>query len=871
MSLQKRLFSYLPLLLILALSGIGAPVLSAQTLTSDTPSVKSNTYPVRKFASVKGGLDKQIDYSWTDSILFNVKKSKVYLWGDAKLDYGTIKLAADYIEIDLNKKEIFAKGKTDSAGKYIKRPVLKDGEEELTSDSMRYNATTKKGRVYSLDLKKDEMIVKLSTVLKLEDGSMAGKSGIITTCNAPVPHFGFNTRQTKFIPGKKVVFGPAQLVVEGIPTPLAVPFGLAPIKKERANGLLFPSYGFRQGNKTFYLQNLGYYTGLGQYADLRLYSDLYLNGDFRLQAATVFVKKYKYSGNFSASYLQMSPTNYEMTRPSFKRSNSMSFVGQFDVDKKLLPGTTLGGNFNIQLGDYSRKSTIDVGTSSQTVFTSSINYARNFAKNKINLSASARHSQNLVTRKFDVSLPELNLGVPSITPFRSKKSTGSKWYEQFRINYNMNLQNKLSTYDTLLMNKKTRDSVLRNGIQNGFTHTLNANTNFKLFGGKLNITPSAAYNEVWFFAARYKEYNSLLVDNEQKLENDFYRFNKYNFTLNANTQIYGTFQNLKWGKIAALRHTITPSIGFNYSPEIKLADKYKINYQETLKRSDGTAYDTIIKKSKFESSFLRPYEQAENGSISLSIRQNLQGKKADGRDSSGKVTKGEKVNLIDQFTVGTSYNLLAKQFKLGNITAGFATVLLKKININADGYFDPYAVDSNYQRINKFLWKEKQKPVRFSYLYFNLNTRLTPDDFKAKKDRKPKATDNPDLQARYSKQAQYLDFNIPWSLTLNYGFSYDYTQFKRTDKFLNTHNLTFSGDISITQDWKITYQNTLDLKTGLLSAGGYGVSRNLHCWQIDFNWTPVGYSKGWVFSLRPKSGLLQDLKLNKRITNLPFF
>lgn len=869
---QKNRFSYLPYLLILLTLVFTIGRSHAQILTVDTSSAKNNTNPKRKYASIKGGLDKIIDYSWTDSIVFNVKKNMVYIWGDAKLKYGDINLEAEYIEIDLNLKEIFARGGIDSSGKYSNKPVLKDGEESYTSDSMRYNANSKKGRVYGLDLKQDEIIVKLKTVLKQEDGSMVSDHGMITTCNAPQPHFGFVTRETKFIPGKKVIFGPAQLVVEGIPTPLAVPFGLAPLQKGRRNGLLFPSYGFRQGNKTFFLQNLGYYTGLGKYADLKLLSDLYLNGDFQVQAATSFVKKYKYRGNFAASFLQMSPSDYEKTRPGFKRTKSMSFVGGFNFDQKMLPGTSLGGSVNVQLGDFNRRSSIDVATSSQTVFASNISYARTFSKGKVNLTASARHSQNTVTKQFEVSLPEVNIGVPSITPFKSRGSSGSKWYEQFRVSYNMNFVNKLNTFDTLLLNKATRDSVLRFGIKNGFTHAVNANTNFKLMKGAINVTPSANYNEVWFFGADYQQYNPLVDSNQKVLETGFYRFNQYNFGVSANTQIYGTFKNLKIGKIVALRHTITPSIGLNYSPEIKLGDQYKVKFKSQYKRSgDQSWYDTFYYNNKFQSSLYRPYEQVETGGLSFGVNQNLQGKKKDKVDSTGKFIKGEKINLINSLSLRSSYNFLAKEFKLSNIAAGFATVLMNKININADASFDPY-VDSFGKRINKLMFSEEKKLAKVNDFSLNLNTNLSPNDFKKQKGITTKGNSNdPQVRDIYQNRMHYIDFSIPWSVSLNYSVGYNYASYKTTGDLINRHTLTFSGDISITEEWKITYQNTLDLKTGLISAGGYGVSRNLHCWQLDFQWTPIGYNKGWVFTLRPKSGMLQDLKLNKRVTNLPFF
>jgi len=854
----------LPMLIDLRVVAFFVITCTAGFTKGQTSKIKDSTR-IEVAKPKSGGLDKPIDYKATDSIIFDIKRNKVFLFNQASLHYGDIDLTAYYIEVDLKKKEIYAKGGLDSNGKYGFLPILKDGNETYKADSMRYNSGSKKGRVYGLHLVQDEVHIHLTKVLKQSDGSFVGEHGQITTCDADQPHFYFNTSKIKVIPNNKVLFGSANLVVEDVPTPLAVPFGLAPIKKGRRNGILFPAYGYNYANKSFYLQKLGYYTGLGPNADLTLSTDAYLNGDLRAGIASNFIKRYKYRGsiNFNASRFG---NGTERTSPGFTRNLDFSLGSSFGFDSKYLPGTILNGDIHIQTGNFNRLNSRDLAGFSQNQFNSSINFGHNFLKNKITFNASARHSQNTQTHSFRLELPNVVVGVPRITPFA--KNGTSKWYQQIGVGYNMNFSNVLNTIDTILFSSRGRDEF--KNLQNGINHSLSTGTTFKLLQGTINVSPTFNYSEKWYFSTIKKSWDTAnrreIVANEQ----GFYRMQQYNAAASISTNIYGTFQNLNTGKLRAIRHTITPSVSVGYAPEINPEKLGWVRgyFNDTAKTKNLVTYNI------FEKGINGYYNQMESGSIGFSISNNLQGKKVVSIDSNGK-EKLDKFNIIDALNISGSYNLLADSFNLSDINTSLNTVLLQIFNITASAQFSPYAIDGKGRRLQEYQIKKDYSPLRFVNFNTSLNTQLNPEKFKRNKNGESKELNSKkgtveELEALRKNNLDYYNFKIPWNINISYILDYNKDNSIRfgTPK-LTTHRIAIGGDVNLTTEWKIGYQTGYDLVQKQIVASQFTISRNLHCWQLDFSWVPIGGNKNWVFTLRPKSSLLQDLKLNKRVYNNP--
>jgi len=726
---------------------------------------------------------------------------------------------------------------------------------------MRYNSTSGKGKVYGLRMKQDQAHIHLGAVLKLKDGSFTGNNGKITTCDADVPHFYLNARTVKVIPNNKSLFGPANLIIQGIPTPVALPFGLAPLKKGQRDGILFPSLGFNAANSSFYLQNFGYYIGLGQFSDLQINSDAYLNGDFRLGVNTQYYKRYKFRGTLALQFSRFS-NGAEETSPNFGYSNDFSIRSQFSIDPKNIPGIRLSGNINIVTSGFNQRNSRDINSLSNNQFTSSINFGKSFFNNKLNLSMAARHTQNTSNGDFRLDLPAVNVGISSLTPFASKTGSNNKWYQQIRLSYSGNWDNKIYTKDTIIFSERYKQAF--DDFASGLRHNIPISTNIKLFSGILNLSPSINYRENWHLKGQKKEYDVNTNSVISKDTTGFFRQYAYSFSTSFKTQIYGTFTNLNWGRIEALRHTITPTINLSYSPEINPLEK---DWNRTY--IDGAG--KLIEYSLFSSSPVGNLVQNKSGFLTYGLNNNIQGKRKPLNDTTGK-QKSEKFNIIDQLNLSGNYNLYADSLNFSDVRASFNTVLFKVLRINSSATYSPYYRDASGRTLNEFYFNRNDGLLRFRNANLNLNARLSPDMFtEKKKDNKPTQKiieEESELYQIYQNKEAYYDFNIPWSLNLAYMVNYN-NESALADNKISTNQITFSGDISITKGWKIAFQSGYDLRSKMVAGSQFSVVRNLHCWQLEFSWVPTGYGKQWIFTLRPVSRLLQDLKLNKRVYSNP--
>ena len=821
--------------------------------------------------TAKSSIESPILYEAQDSLTLWVNNAKAQLYRKAHVQFDQTDLQARYIEVRLNKKILFAKGGPDSAGNYSDKPQFKDKGETYEADSMIYSSSTQKGKVYGLHLKQDEAYVQLQAVVKQPSGAFIGANGKLTTCDDPHPHFYLNTSKIKIIPNNKAFFGPANMVFLGIPTPLALPFGLAPLQKGRRNGILMPNYGYFRPNKSFFLSNLGYYTALGQYMDLTVATDVFLNGDLRGKIQTNFSKRYHWKGNLNLQASRFG-NGLDFANPEYKKTIDFGITGQFNMDPKLLPGVTLNGTVNIVTGNFNKKNAQDVRSLNNNQFTSSVNYGQNFFKNKMNLTASARHSQNTQTRDFRIELPNINLGVSSLTPFAKKNSSNNKWYQQLRVGYNMNYANVLNTKDTIIFGDQYKTAF--DNIQSGIKHRIPISTNVKLLKGVLNLTPSFNYSETWYLQAKIQSWD---ITNKKVATRDtmgFFRLYNYDATANVNTNIYGTFNNLKIGRIRAIRHTVTPSIGFTYRPEIDAKAKgWTRNYIDSGNKSRDY--------SIFSSNLYGGTGQIGGGSITYGIGNNFQAKKLAKNDTTGS-KKPEKVNLIDQLSFNGSYNMFADSLKFSDINSTLNTVLFKQLRIGLTATHSFYEF-KNGHAINNFYWNHSGMPLRFKNFNANVSSKITPDMFKSKSKTeksgdgktgdgsldKEKEADPEELEQVKSQPWNYYDFSKAWSIgfTYNLNLNSEYKGYNGSN--LTNNRITINGDVNITDEWKIAYSTGYDFIRKQVASSQFTIVRSLHCWQLEFTFIPSGYGKQWLFSLRPKSPLLRDLKINRTVTSNP--
>jgi len=821
-----------------------------------------------------------VEHKAEDSMVLDVDTRKIFLYGKTEIKYDDVLLNAPKIEFDQQTQFVIAKMGRDSTGAVAGMAKLKQGETITVSDSLSFNFKNQKGVTYSSFFQQDELFNFAEKVKKIDSETFFAARGRFTTCNLDTPHFAFRFSKAKFINKKLVVTGPVHPEFEDVPIPIYLPFGIFPMKKGRQSGILPPQFTV---NDQFGvgLEGFGYYRAVNDFLDAKTWFDLYSYGSWRANFAPSYRVRYRYSGSFNLSYQN---TKFAFKGdPDFSKNKSFFVTWSHSMDSKARPGVSFSANVNAGSSKYlslvPNGALVNPGFGGNTQgggnymqpmnftnqLSSSISYQKNWQGTPFNLAVNLNHNQNTATRVINLNLPDIALVMNTIYPFQPKESVGaSKWYEKLGIGYTGNYKGQISFYDTAFRFKQLIDT-----FQWGASHDVPITLSLPSLG-PFQIAPSFSFRERWFAQKFFRTWNPVKEKLDSTIEKGFYTAREMNMGLSFSTAVFGTFQaKNKEARVQAIRHVMRPQFSVNYKPDLMKPYYYR---QQVDKQGNR------VLMSVFDGSIFGPFGSEENGGIGFGIDNNLEMKVRSKTDTSEDAAF-KKVKLIDGFGVSGGYNMLADSFNLSTFNFYARSSLLEMINITANMTMDPYK--SNPQtgyRMNQYIWSGGGKFDFFSSLVsgsINISTSL---QSKKKKDggkqneKKDEAFEDNLTQEQMNAQLDYIrrnpaeftDFSIPWTMSFSYSLSFaklpqpDYT-FK--NEF--TSNFNFNGDFSLTPKWKIGANGYFDVETGKLQSLTTFVSRDLHCWQMSINITPIGLYKFFNISINPKSGLLRDLKINR--------
>lgn len=831
--------------------------LSADTLLKDSTAVSKKK---------KEKLNSKVDYSATDSVSMDMTVQKVFLFNDAEINYEKTNLKAAYIEISFKKSTAFAKGVTDSTGKEIGVPNFKDGEQSFKSKLLTYNFETKKGIISRVITQQgEEGYMHGDIVKRMPDNTINAHKGGYTTCNLDHPHFELHFTKAKVIPNNKIVTGPVYLSIADVPLPLALPFGLFPNKKGRSSGILIPSYG-ESASRGFYFENGGYYWGISDYMDLKVLGDVYTRGSWAVKPTFNYKKRYKYNGTFDFGYA-INKTGTEGT-PDYIKNRDFYVRWSHRQDAKARPKSNFSANVNIQSNKYNQYNPVSASNYLSNTFNSSISYQYTEA-GKYYFTANMNHSQNTLNKTVTVTLPELSFSVNQFYPFRAKNVTGkTRWYENISMNYNMNTRNELSTYDSLFLKPEMYDQF-RYGMQ----HSIPVSSSIKILK-VLNMTNSFSFNDRFYPNSIQKTWvNDTLFSNNDTVVgyvhtdtiNGFRQAMDYSFTSSLTTKLYGMVQ-FKKGPVRAIRHVLTPSVSFSYRPDFgaKSWGYYKEVQSDTL--------GTMQRYSIFSNGIYGTPSDGKSGALNFSLSNNLEMKVRSKKDT---ISGMKKIVLIESFTISSSYDLAKDSLRWSNINMSGHTTLFKNLQLQYTSSWDPYALDSTRTRnINKFEWDVHHRLLRLENTTwsFGLNYNIGSQQFQKNKDKKAPSTPtqekpkDEEVEQILSQPQDYINWNNAWNLSLKYTFNYRSNYNSTADKMKSEliQTLSFNGDISVTNKWKLSATSGYDFKNNKITYTSLNIIRDLHCWEMRINWIPIGGMKSWNFQINVKASVLQDLKLTKK-------
>ncbi len=837
-------------------------------------------------------LDAPVKYIANDSMVWS-RGGNAYLYGAGQVNYDKIELKADIISMNMDSSVVHAVGRVDSLGEVSGQPVFKDGGVPYETNRISYNFKSKKGKINNVYTQQGDGFMTGRDAKKDSNNVIYIQNGKYTTCDADHPHFYVALTRAKTRPKKDVVFGPAYLVVEDVPLPLAIPFGFFPFTSSYSSGFIMPSYG-DETERGFYLRDGGYYFAISDKMDLRLTGELFTKGSWGVAAASTYAQRYRYSGSFSFNYLVTKQG--ERNLPDYSVGKNFRIQWTHRQDPKAVPNRNFSASVNFATSSYERSnlnSLYNPVLNSQSVRTSSVSYSRTFPNIGLTVSATTNISQNVQDSIVSLTLPNLSVSLVKKYPFKRKRRAGEeRWYEKISLSYSGQMSNSIRTKEDKLLK-----SNLIKDWNNGFSHRIPISATFQLFD-YINVTPSINYNERWYFKKINQSYDQMAGEVVRDTVYGFNRVYNYNFSLSMNTTLYGFYQPagfMKNSRIEMVRHVFKPTVSFSYAPDFS-ANHY--GYYDSYTYTDEQGEVHLVEYSPYTGSLYGVPGKGKTGSVSFDISNNVEMKWRTKNDSV------KKVSIIDELGASISYNMAAKEKPWSNLSTRLRLKLSKNYTFSLNSTWATYAYEFNdkgqvvvgnrtewsYGRFGRFQGMSQNLSYTFNNDTFKKIKKLfgggeeESDSDKDDGDEEDMENDNGEEdkdsyklrdKEKKSKKAEvdnegYMPFKLPWNLSLSYGIIMAENTSARINvksmryPYKFTQNLNISGNIGISDNWKISFTSGYNFEFKKLTTTTMNISRDLHCFEMSCGIVLAPYTS-FNFSFRATSQMLADaLKIDKR-------
>lgn len=849
----------------------------------------------------KSALDEPVQFSAKDSLTYHFASGRANFYGESDLKYLNMELQADFITMSLDSALVHANSRINEKEEEVGKPVFRMGSDQYEPDSISYNFKSGKAFISNVYTEQGEGFLISAESKRDSTGVTYFRNGKYTTCDAKHPHYYLELTRGKMRPDEDVVFGPAYLVVEDVPLPLALPYGFFPFTKSYSSGFIMPSYG-DETNRGFYLRDGGYYFALSDKIDLKVLGEIYTKGSWALSLNSNYKKRYKFGGNFMISY--QNSKEGEKNMPDYSVSKSFKLTWTHRQDAKANPAQSFSASVNFATSSYERNnltSMYNPESLTQSTRTSSVSYSRTFSNIGLTLATTFNLAQNMRDSTLALTLPSLNISLQRFYPFKRKKMVGAeRWYEKIAVSYTGTLSNSITAKESEIIHK----SLIKDW-KNAMRHQVPISASFTV-ANYINITPSFNFTDRMYTNKVMQSWNAERQAVQRDTLYGFYNVYNYNMSVSANTKLYGMYYPLPWfggKKISAIRHVFTPSLSFSYAPDFGgKRYGYWENYVKTDK--DGNVTSTPVAYSPFTGSMYGTVGQGKTGNVNLDVSNNIEMKVRTDKDSTGY----RKISIIDELGASMSYNLAAKSRPWSDLSTRIRLKLTKSYTFSLNAVFATYAYEKTPEgRVvlsDKVTEWSQGRFGRFQGMSQNLSYTFNNQTFKklfsgelfGKKDKEnDKDVSNededdeeadPEMQnvdpdrakAKNSTKKSnsgtdedgYLKFSLPWNFSVSYGVSMrENTGGKFNDKRMRygyklTHNLNFSGNLRIAEGWNINFSSGYDFNYHRLSMTTASLSRDLHCFSMSCSMVISPY-RSFNFTFACNASTLADaLKWKKQ-------
>jgi len=849
---------------------VDAPVKKEEVAPEEVTLKERDTLKLDSLKKKKPLLDGKVKYRASKYAKLDQKKKLVTLYDKAELYYQDIELKAGVIVFDYQKSEVYAGRLKDSTGAYTQLPSFKQGANVVEPDSIRFNYKTKKALVWNSRTEQGEMHIKAAITKKENDSVYFMKKARFTTAkDVDNPEYYFQASRVKLVPGKKVVVGLTNMVIADVPTPLALPFAFFPMSDTSRSGLIIPSYN-DSNTRGFSLQNGGYYFALSNNYDLAVLGDYYTNGSYAMRFESSYAKRYKFSGNVNIRFENLITS--ERGYPDYARTNIYNIQWSHSKDSKSNPNSRFSASVNLGSSKYYVNSInqVNVGSRLNNTLSSSISYSKTFNTTpQMNLSLTATHSQNTNTEEINMTLPTLQFSVDRVYPFAPKDGIKKGMFKNINLQYNLKGENRIATRDSLFFKPQMfRDAKM------GLQHSIPLSTNFKVFK-YFSASTAINYNEVWYFKTIRKQYSAAqnkVIDVEIP---GYDAFRTYSISAGLGTTIYGTFNFGETKKIQAIRHVMRPNVTYSYTPSFS---KYYDTYDP-----DGSG--TILKEyTRFEGGIFGAPGKSMSNNVSFSLSNTFEAKVTD-KDTTK--TEAKKIMLLNNLNFSTSYDITADSLRWSPMRVSGGTQFFKqKMNINFAATLDPYAINNAGKRIDTWninnggsLFRMTSANMTLNYAFNSKSDDSNENNTQSKRnggrtddlfgstadfsDRRQSQFDQKDKDKDKDKDSTSDLFKYELPFDVNFAYSLTYTNTNR-EKKISGNSLMVSVNTDLTPKWKVGVSTGYDMVQKGVTFTQFRFERDLDSWRMDFSWVPFGTNTYWSFFIGIKSGVLSDIKWDKR-------
>ncbi len=816
-----------------------------------TDSIKPDSTKVKKNRDV----DAVVSASAKDSLIYDVKNKKMYLFGSGELKYKQTDLKSGKIFVDYEKNELEAFGiqdTSDTAKVKIKQvPILAEGKDVYEGSSIRYNFKTQQGFISLAKNKEETSRYEGEKVKKVDKDIYFIENGMFTTCEKDTPHTYFSASEMKVIQRDKIIAKWIFMHIGGVPFPIPVPFAVIPNESGRRSGIILPTYGqeLRRGQ---YFRNFGYFFALSDYFDLALTGDYYTKGGYGLRNRLRYAKRYDFSGTLNAGYSRViigeegDPNRQEQT------DWNLSLYHNQQID----PTSRFDANLQFQSSTFFKNNSTNYNDLLSQDIISNATYSKRWDESGNSLSINYSRTQNLASGNIYESLPNISFSKNITYPFKSEGAESfrdQKWYEMIAYTYSGQFRNE---------RKKTEGNLK---IRGGFQHDLSFSASPKI--GYFNVAPRIGYQEKWYNkhvkienkvvdfidpqTNQVTQKDSLVVTDIRELK--FVR--TFDMSVSASTKLYGVMQPNILG-IEAFRHTLLPSISYSYKPNF--ADN-TWGYYDSYKKANGE----VVFYDKYQNEIFGGAFAGEQQSLNFSLGNVFEIKTMKDPNDTTKNTDANKFQLLN-LNASIGYNFAADSLKLSDLSLSYRTQIGQLFSFSGSSTFTFYDYEGNF-KVNRFLASVGKGLFRLSNFSFSVSTNLMGEGNQESKSIQQKSESDYDAFQKKDYITLYddngsPDLSIPWNLNLSYNFNLSKITPNQSSTF---SNLSADLGFSLTKNWKFTVRGSYDFDRKEIIAPQISIYRDLHCWEMNFSWNPIGTYRGFMFEIRMKAPELQDIKVSK--------